>query len=252
MTESSGPPYRTALVTGASRGIGEAVVRALRKRDLDVHALALDDDDLRRVAAETGAHRIGLDIRDLAALEEAIGDTAFDVVVNNAGVLPQLESFATNTARSIDLLVDVNLRAALHVTRLVLPGMLARDRGHLFFMGSISGRHPTPNAAVYVATKAALHSFAEGLRGDVLGSNIRVTVLMPGRVQTHLYDGIFGSTEAAASALYEGFAAVQPADVAAVIEHVLDQPPNVDLTAIEILPTKQVFGGSSIARDTPR
>jgi NADP-dependent 3-hydroxy acid dehydrogenase YdfG len=239
----------TALVTGASRGIGEGVVRALRARDINVHALALDDADLRRVAAETGAHALGIDIRDQGALAAAIGDTAFDVVVNNAGVLPQLEPFAANSFEAIDLLIDVNLRAALRVTRLVLPGMIARDRGHLFFVGSISGRHPTPNAAAYAATKAALHAFAEGLRGDLLGSNIRVTVLMPGRVQTRLYDGIFGGSDEAAAALYEDFDAVQPADVAAVIGHAIDLPTNVDLTTIEILPTKQFFGGSTIARN---
>jgi 3-hydroxy acid dehydrogenase / malonic semialdehyde reductase len=217
---------------------------------MEVHALALDDDDLRRVAADTGAYPIPCDIRDVRALESALRDIPFDVVVNNAGVLPQLDPFPSNAADTIDLLVDVNLRAALHVTRIALPGMVARDRGHLFYMGSIAGRHPTPKSAVYAGTKAALHAFAEGLRGDLLGSNIRVTVLMPGRVQTRLYDGIFGGTAEATAALYEDFEAVQPDDVAAVIGHAIDLPAHVDLTAIEILPTKQVFGGSSIARRT--
>lgn len=238
----------TALVTGASRGIGEAVVRELRDRGAEVHALALDDDDLRRVAAETGAHPHGVDIRDTAAVEAALDGIGFDIVVNNAGVLPKLEPFVANSGEAIDLVVDVNLRSALHVTRLVLPGMVERDRGHLFFLGSIAGRHPTPNAAAYVATKAALHAFAEGLRCDLLGSAIRVTVLMPGRVQTRLYDGALGGNEQATAALYDDFEAVQPADVAAVVGHALDQPANVDLTAIEILPTKQIFGGSTIAK----
>ena len=239
---------QTALVTGASRGIGEAVVRALRSRDLEVHAVALDDDDLRRVAAETGAIEHGLDLRDVAALEDAVRGIPFDIVVNNAGVLPQLAPFAATTAASIDLLIDVNVRAVLHATRIVLPGMIARDRGHLFFVGSMAARHPTPNTAVYSATKAALHAFAEGLRHDLLGTGIRVTVLIPGRVQTRLYDGIFGGNDEATAALYEDIDAVQPADVAAVVTAALDLPQNVDLTAIEILPTQQVFGGSSIAR----
>jgi 3-hydroxy acid dehydrogenase / malonic semialdehyde reductase len=142
----------------------------------------------------------------------------------------------------------VNLRAALHVTRLVLPGMLERNRGHLFYMGSIAGKHPTPNGAVYCATKAALHAFAEGLRCDLLGSSVRVTVLMPGRVETRLYDDVFGGHAQAAAALYDDFEAVQPADIAAVINAALDMPANVDLTTIEVLPTKQIFGGSTIAR----
>ena len=199
------------------------------------------------MAADTGAIGHGVDIRDATALEAEIGDVPFDIVVNNAGVLPELLPFQDGAAASIDLLVDVNLRSALHVTRLVLPGMIARDRGHLFFLGSIAGKHPTPNTAVYGATKAALHAFAEGLRHDLLGSAIRVTVLMPGRVQTRLYDGIFGDNDAATAALYDGFEAIQPADVAAVIEAALDLPLNVDLTTVEILPTNQVFGGSRIA-----
>jgi 3-hydroxy acid dehydrogenase / malonic semialdehyde reductase len=243
--------YNTALVTGASRGIGEAIVRSFINRGMDVHALALADDDLDRIATSTGAHAVGLDIRDTAALVAAIGDTPFDVVVNNAGVLPQLQHFAENSAASVDLLVDINLRAALHVTRLVLPGMIERDRGHIFFTGSISGKHPSANAAAYGGTKAALHAFAEGLRCDLLGSNIRVTVLMPGRVQTRLYDEIFGSGKAASAALYDDFDAIQPADIASVVNAALDLPPNVDLTTIEILPTKQIFGGSTIAR-TPK
>ncbi len=240
--------YTTALVTGASRGIGEGVLRSLRARGLDVHALALDDDDLHRVAAETGAHAHGLDLRDRGAVAAAIGDLQVDVLVNNAGVLAELQPFATNNPKTIDLLIDVNLRAALHVTHLVLAGMIAHDRGHIFFLGSIAGKHPTPNSAVYAATKAALHAFAEGLRCDLLGSNIRVTVLMPGRVQTRLYDAIFGGNDKASAALYDDYEAVQPADIAAVIDAALDLPVNVDLTAIEILPTKQIFGGSTIAR----
>ena len=240
----------TALVTGGSRGIGEAVVRSMRDQGFDVHVLALDDDDLRRVAGETGAQALAVDVTDTDALAAGLDGLAFDIVVNNAGVLPRLESFTEHDSSVIDVLIDVNLRAALHVTRLVLPGMVERDHGHLFFLGSIAGRHPTPNSAVYAGTKAALHAFAEGLRCDLLGSAVRVTVLMPGRVQTHLYDGALGDHDAAERALYQGFSAVQPADIARVIQSALDMPPNVDLTAIEVLPTKQVFGGSTIARDT--
>lgn len=241
---------RTALVTGASRGIGEATVRSLSARGMEVHALALDDDDLHRVAEETGCHPHGLDIRDLDAVESALRNLELDVVVNNAGVLPSVGPFFEADAQTIDLVLDVNLRAALHVTRLTLPGMRQRDRGHVFYVGSIAGRHPTPNTAVYAASKAAIHSLAEGLRLDLLGSNVRITVLMPGRVETRLYDGAFGGHDNAEDALYRGFDAVQPHDVAAVITAALEMPPTVDLTAVEILPTKQAFGGSAIARNS--
>jgi len=215
---------------------------------MHVHAAAIDDDDLRRVASETGATAHAVDLRDRSATEAALHGLQVDVAVNNAGVLPALEPFAANSADIIDLVVDVNLRAALHVTRLVLPGMIERNHGHVVFLGSIAGKHPTPNSAVYAATKAALHAFAEGLRCDLLGTDVRVTVLMPGRVQTRLYDGALGSHQAAHERLYADFDAVQPDDVAAVVNAALDLPQNVDLTAVEILPTRQIFGGSTIAK----
>jgi NADP-dependent 3-hydroxy acid dehydrogenase YdfG len=240
--------YQTALVTGASCGIGEAVVRAFRAREMAVHAVALDDEHLAAMAAATGAMPHGVDLRDPAALASVVTALDIDVLVNNAGVLPQLQSFAASSTSTIDAMIDVNLRAALHVTNLVLPGMIERDRGHIFFMGSIAGKHPTPNTATYGATKAALHAFAEGLRCDLLGTSIRVTVLMPGRVQTTLYDGFFGSHDKAAAALYDDFESIQPADIATVITTALDMPGHVDLTAIEVIPTRQIFGGSNIVR----
>ncbi|MPZ53103.1 MAG: SDR family NAD(P)-dependent oxidoreductase [Acidimicrobiia bacterium] len=243
------PIFEKALVTGASRGIGAAVVRSLCSRGLEVHALARNDDDLQSVAAETGAQPHKVDVRDVDALRSAIGDLEFDVVVNNAGVLPRVEPFFEHHGDAIDLMVDVNLRAALQVTSLVLPGMIERDRGHIFYLGSIAGRHPTPNLTIYSATKAALHAFAEGLRADLLGSNIRVTVLMPGRVETRLYDGALGGHDAAEQTLYRDFDAVQPHDISAVVNTALDMPPHVDLTTIEVMPTKQVYGGISIAKN---
>ncbi len=240
--------YQSALVTGASRGIGAAITATLCDRGMTVYALAVEDDDLRDVAARTGAVAVGVDLRDTRRTEAALAGLDVDVVVNNAGVLPKLESFAAHAADTVDLLVDVNLRAALHVTRITLPGMIERGRGHLFFTGSVSGRHPTPNSALYAGTKAALHAFAEGLRCDLLGTDVRVTVLMPGRVQTRLYDGVFGGHDSAAAALYADVDAIQPDDIARVVTAALDMPPYVDVTAVEILPTRQIFGGSTIAR----
>ncbi len=242
--------YQSALVTGASRGIGEAIVREFRARDMVVHAVALPEQSLYDMANDTGAIAHGLDLRDTDALAALITDLNVDVLVNNAGILTELQPFAATTPTTIDALIDVNLRAALHVTNLLLPGMIARDRGHIFFMGSIAGKHPTPNTATYGATKAALHAFAEGLRCDLLGSAIRVTVLMPGRVQTRLYDGIFGGHDKASEALYDDFDAIQPHDIATVIGHAMDLPLHVDLTTIEVLPTKQIFGGSTISRNS--
>ena len=169
----------TAVVTGASRGIGGAIVRELRRRGLEVHALARSETELEALAGETGADPHPLDISDVATLCDLIDRIRPDVLVNHAGVLPELAGFPALAPETIDRSVDVNLRAALHATRAALASMLERNRGHVFFVGSIAGRLPSPQTAVYSATKAALHMFADSLRLDLLGSGIRVTTVMP-------------------------------------------------------------------------
>jgi NADP-dependent 3-hydroxy acid dehydrogenase YdfG len=144
-------------------------------------------------------------------------------------------------------LIDINLRAAVHATLALLPGMVQRNRGHIVFTGSIAGTRPTGNSAIYSATKAALNAFADGLRLDLQGAAVRVTVLAPGRVETNLYDDAMGGHDVAVSRLYSGASALQPADVAAIVGMALTMPPHVDVTRVEVVPTMQVFGGSSIA-----
>jgi NADP-dependent 3-hydroxy acid dehydrogenase YdfG len=129
----------------------------------------------------------------------------------------------------------------------VLPGMVSRNRGHVVFTGSIAASRPTANTAVYSATKAALQAFADGLRMDLHGSAVRITVLAPGRVETNLYDAAMGGHDEAAARLYSHTTALQPADVAAVVGMALTMPAHVDVTRIEVVPTLQVFGGSAVA-----
>jgi NADP-dependent 3-hydroxy acid dehydrogenase YdfG len=129
----------------------------------------------------------------------------------------------------------------------VLPGMVQRNSGHVVFTGSIAGTRPTANSAIYSATKAALNAFADGLRMDLHGTAIRITVLAPGRVETNLYDAALGGHDAAVDRLYSGATSLQPADVAAVVGMAVTMPAHVDVTRIEVVPTGQIFGGSTIA-----
>ncbi|MBK5330402.1 MAG: SDR family NAD(P)-dependent oxidoreductase, partial [Ilumatobacteraceae bacterium] len=146
-----------------------------------------------------------------------------------------------------DALIDINLRAAVQSTMAVLPGMVQRNRGHIVFTGSIAGSRPTANSAIYSATKAALNAFADGLRMDLFGAAVRVTVLVPGRVETNLYDAAMGSHDAAVGRLYSGATAIQPVDIAALVGMAIGMPAHVDVTRLEVVPTMQVFGGSTIA-----
>ncbi len=239
--------YRAAVVTGASGGIGRAIVTELVRLGMHVHALALPDAALDELGALDGVTVHGLDVRDTAALTTAIDGLDVDVLVNNAGIIGDLQPAQSSSTFVADAVIDINLRAAIHSTMAVLPGMVQRNRGHVVFTGSIAGTRPTANSAIYSATKAALNAFADGLRMDLLGRNVRVTVLAPGRVETNLYDDALGGHDAAVTRLYSGAMAIQPADVAAVVSMALTMPAHVDVTRVEVVPTGQVFGGSTIA-----
>jgi NADP-dependent 3-hydroxy acid dehydrogenase YdfG len=240
------PKFRTAVVTGASGGIGTAVVRALARRGMTVEAIALPDRHLDGLSAISGVRRHAVDVRDTELLKATLEGLDVDVLVNNAGIIGELTSFQSTSATAVDALIDINLRAAVHITLAVLPGMVARNRGHIVFTGSIAGSRPTANSAVYAATKAALQAFADGLRMDLFGTAVRVTVLAPGRVETRLYDAALGGHEQAREMLYSRTRSVQPEDIATLVATVLDMPAHVDVTRIEVVPTGQVFGGSQM------
>ncbi len=240
--------YRTAVVTGASGGIGQAIVAELVGLGMHVHALALPDATLASLDGLEAVTVHGIDVRDTAALAGTLAaiEPGVDVLVNNAGIIGDLQPVQQSTTGVADALIDINLRAAVHATLLLLPGMLQRNLGHIIFTGSIAASRPTANTAVYSATKAALNTFADGLRMDMHGSPVRVTVLAPGRVQTSLYDEAMGGHDVAVARLYSGAAAVQPADVAALVSLALTMPAHVDVTRVEVVPTSQVFGGSTM------
>lgn len=239
--------YSTAVVTGASGGIGRAIATELVRLGMHVHALALADAALDALRGIEGVTVHGVDVRDTAMLSAIISDLDADVLVNNAGIIGDLQPAQLSSTAVADALIDINLRAAAHATLSLLPGMVRRNRGHIVFTGSIAGTRPTANSALYSATKAALNSFADGLRLDLHGTAVRVTVLAPGRVETNLYDDAMGGHDAAVDRLYSGATAIQPADIAALVGMALTMPAHVDVTRLEVVPTGQVFGGSTIA-----
>ena len=239
--------YSTAVVTGASGGIGRAIATELVRLGMHVHALARADAALDALRGIDGVTVHGVDVRDTAMLSAIISDLDADVLVNNAGIIGDLQPAQLSSTAVADALIDINLRAAAHATLSLLPGMVRRNRGHIVFTGSIAGTRPTANSALYSATKAALNAFADGLRLDLHGTAVRVTVLAPGRVETNLYDEAMGGHDAAVDRLYSGATAIQPGDIAALVGMALTMPAHVDVTRVEVVPTGQVFGGSTIA-----
>ncbi len=159
--------YKTALVTGASGGIGAATVERLCREGVTVHALARRADALADLAARTGCVPHAIDVNDLHAITRLAAETEFDILVNNAGV-DRPGSILAADAEGIDLLVDVNLRAVLQLCRLVVPGMAARNRGHVVNISSIAAAYHFGGNTTYHATKAAVHMLSRQLRIDLL------------------------------------------------------------------------------------
>ena len=239
--------YRTALVTGASSGIGAAVVERLSREGLQVHALARSADALAALAARTGCIPHAVDVTDTAALARLTGETEFDVLVNNAGV-DKPKGLLKGDAADIDLLVDVNLRAVLHLCRLVVPGMVARDRGHVVNISSIAGAYTFGGNAIYHATKAAVSMLSRQLRIDAFGRQVRVTEICPGRVATDIFAHVHGDSPEIRAKFIDGYELPEARDIADAIAFAIAAPVAVNIGHMEITPTLQVPGGLQTAR----
>jgi len=237
----------TALVTGATSGIGRATVLKLRETGLEVLALGRNGAALAQLAAESGATPIEADVRDTAAIAAQLGDRPVDILINNAGILSTRARFDEIDPAEIDAMIDVNLKAPMHLTRALLPGMVARKRGHLIFLGSSGGHAPYPSMAAYGPSKAGLSLFCDNLRCDLLGTGIRVSEIVPGRVQTDLYRTALGA-EAAKATLYDGYRSILPENIASLIATVIALPDFVDVSRLEVFPTDQATGGGSIVK----
>ncbi|MDQ0318291.1 NADP-dependent 3-hydroxy acid dehydrogenase YdfG [Pararhizobium capsulatum DSM 1112] len=239
--------YRVAVVTGATSGIGKATVLMLRKRGLAVYAIGRNEAQLAELAADCGAIPIQADVRDTARIAEALTDVEVDVVVNNAGILSTRAAFQDIDPAEIDAMIDVNLKAPMHLTRAVLPGMVSRKRGHLIYIGSSGGQAAYPSMGAYGPSKAGLSLFCDNLRCDLLGTSVRVSEIVPGRVQTGLYRTSIANGQANAL-LYDGYRSIQPENIAQIVSDVINLPVYVDVARVEVFPTDQAPGGGTMVK----
>ncbi|MDP6833170.1 MAG: SDR family oxidoreductase [Alphaproteobacteria bacterium] len=236
--------YGTALVTGASSGIGAATVRLLAGRGLTVHAVARRAERLAELTEHGAVIPHALDMRDRAALYELFGGLEVDILVNSAGVGSQFDPFHELDPDKIDATLDTNVAGTVHAARALSPGMVARARGHIVNIGSIFGLHAI-STAVYGASKAAVHRLSQDLRHDLKGTGIRVTEVSPGRAATEIFATMTDDT-AAQGAMVDGFEIITADDVAEAVVWALDQPWRVNVSLIELTATEQIPGGVTI------
>src|SRR5207253_5561687 len=217
------------------------------REGLEVHALARSAGPLAELARRTGCITHVVDVTDTAALARLAGTVDFDVLINNAGV-DRPKPFLQAADGDIDLLVDVNLRAVLHLCRLVVPGMAARDRGHVVNISSIAGAYNFGGNSTYHATKAAVSMLSRQLRIDCFGKRVRVTEICPGRVATDIFAHVHGDSAETYERFVKGFELPQAEDIADAIAFAIAAPVAVNIGHMEITPTLQVPGGLSTAR----
>lgn len=237
--------YKCALVTGASSGIGRAVAVALAGRGLEVHATARRRERLAALADESGCIAHALDLRDRAAVQAAFEDLEVDIVVNSAGLGLGFSALYRAAPEDIEATLDTNVLGTARVLRAVLPGMVARRRGHVVNIGSIFGLHAI-GSTVYGASKGAIHLLSQNLRLELQGTGIRVSEVAPGRAQTEFLEIAAGGDAARAAAMRADFEILTAADVADAVLYVLDAPWRVNVSLIELTATEQVPGGASI------
>lgn len=247
----------TVLITGATAGFGDAMARRFVQDGHRVIATGRRVERLQALAAALGDKLLPapLDVTDAAAvagflqlLPEAWREP--DVLVNNAGLALGLSAAWDAKIEDWDRMVATNVTGLIHMTRAVLPGMVARNSGTIINLGSIAGSYPYPGGHVYGASKAFVQQFALNLRADLVGKNIRVTDLEPGLVGGSEFSAVrFGDAEKAAK-VYQGTTPLRPEDIAEAAAWVVNLPPHVNINRIEMMPTCQASGPLAVVRET--
>jgi 3-hydroxy acid dehydrogenase/malonic semialdehyde reductase len=231
---------KTAIVTGASSGIGAATAQALRREGVRVAVGA------RRADRLEGDLALELDVTDRASceafVERAVSELGgLDVLVNAAGLALGRDPFDKSTDEDEQVVLHTNVDGLIRMTRLCLPHL--RDGGHIVNMGSIAGRQAYENAALYVTSKFAVRGFTYALREDLLGRPIRITTVDPGLVETDFSLVRFRGDADKARAVYTGVDAMSPDDVADCILFALTRPPHVNVDELVVKALAQSSGG---------
>ncbi len=242
-------------ITGASSGIGRACAEAFANvgaRLLLIARRAERLDDLARSLA-TPTHTVALDVRDREAVEAAVAALPddwrhVDVLVNNAGLSRGLEKVHEGLHTDWQEMIDTNVKGLLWMTRALLPGMVARDRGQVINIGSISGHQVYQGGAVYCATKHAVRAITQGLRLDLLGTRVRVSSVDPGMVETEFSLVRFHGDDQRAAPVYRQFPPLQAADIADCVLFCATRPPHVAIADLVVMPQDQAAVYASFPR----
>lgn len=248
---------KVIMITGASSGFGAATARLFAQSGYRLILAARRREKLAALQAELSktapVHLVQLDVRDPQAVQDCVErlPDAFsdvDLLVNNAGLALGLEPAWKTSVNDWETMVDTNVKGVIYCTRAVLPGMVARNRGHIINIGSTAGAWPYPGGNVYGATKAFVEQFTRNLRADLLGTAVRATCIAPGMAETEFSNIRFKGDQQKADTVYAGIAPLTAADIAGIIKWVSEQPAHVNINHLEVMCVQQAWGHLAVHR----
>ena len=243
---------KVALVTGAVYGIGFAIAEALASAGATIVFNDRNESGVEKGLAnyaEKGIKAYGYvcDVTDEPGVQEMVKKIeaevgVIDILVNNAGLALGLAPYQDYEELDMLTMLDTNVKGLMAVIRCFLPSMVAANQGHIINMGSTAGIYAYAGAAVYSATKAAVKTFSDGLRIDTIATDIKVTTIQPGIVETDFSKVRFHGDEARAATVYQGLEALQAQDIADAVVYVTSQPRRVQITDMTIMANQQATG----------
>lgn len=238
---------KTALITGATSGIGRATAHEFAEHGINLVLCGRRQERLdsieKALSRETDVHTLNFDIRDREKTLEAIASLPkefqnIDILINNAGNAHGLDPIQTGSLDDWDAMMDINVKGLLYVSKAVIPGMTERKSGHIINIGSSAGKEVYPKGNVYCASKHAVLAITEGMRIDLNPFGIKVSAINPGLVETEFSEVRFKGGQQAES-VYKGYKALQAEDIADIIYFTVTRPAHVNLADVLVFPTAQ-------------
>ncbi len=239
---------KTALVTGATSGIGEAVAKMLAQMGVDLILNSRNEKQLKALQNKlkrdyNSIEILSFDVKNkkevLQKIEKLLKTKKIDILINNAGLAAGMDLFDEGDIQDWEEMIDTNVKGLLYVSRAILPQMRKRNKGHIINLGSIAGVMAYPKGNVYCATKAAVGMLSDALNVDLSNTNIRVSCIEPGAVDTNFSNVRFKGDEKRAKKVYEGYKPLSAEDIAYLIIYVLNIPDHVNIQHALIMPTAQ-------------
>ena len=235
---------KTALITGATSGIGQATARLFASEGVRLILCGRRQERLDTLVSEleklTDVHALNFDVRDRNLVTNAINNlpssfSEIDILINNAGNAHGLDSFQEGSLDDWDAMMDINVKGLLYVSKAIIPKMIERKMGHIINIGSTAGKEVYPNGNVYCASKHAVDAINQGMRLDLNGKGIRVGAVNPGLVATEFSEVRFKGDIERANKVYQNFTPLRPEDIADIIWFAVTRPPHVNIADLTVM-----------------